>query len=248
MAKVVLVTGGSRGIGAATAVLAAEAGYDVAVNYRSDKAAAERVVGQVEARGRHAIAIQADVGDEQEVVGLFQAVDAELGRLDALVNNAGMIEPVSRLDEMDAARIDRVLRVNVVGAMLCAREAVRRMSARHGGQGGVIVNVSSAAARLGSPNEFIDYAASKGAVGSMTIGLSKELAEEGIRVNAVRPGLIVTDIHASAGLPDRVERLSAGVPLKRAGEAEEVAEAILWLMSDKASYVTGVLLDVTGGR
>lgn len=248
MTGVVLVTGGSRGIGAAAAILAAEAGYDVAVNYRGDKPAAERVVGQVEARGRRGIAVQADIGVESEIVRLFEAVDAELGTLDVLVNNAGILNPISRLDEMTGERIERILRVNTLGALICAREAVRRMSTRHGGRGGAIVNVSSAAARLGSPNEFIDYAASKGAVDTMTVGLAKEVADEGIRVNAVRPGLIVTDIHASAGAPDRVARMEAGVPVKRAGSAEEVAEAIVWLMSERASYVTGVLLDVTGGR
>lgn len=248
MTKTVLVTGGSRGIGAASAILAAEAGYDVALSYRSDSTAAERVIGRIETLGRRAIAIQADVGWAEEIKSLFESVTSEFGRLDALINNAGIIEPVSRLDEMEASRIERVLRVNVVGAMLCAREAVRSMSTRHGGRGGAIVNVSSAAARIGAPNEFIDYAASKGAMDAMTLGLSKEVAEEGIRVNAVRPGLITTEIHASAGAPDRVERLVGGVPLKRAGSAEEVAEAIVWLMSDNASYVNGVLLDVTGGR
>ncbi len=248
MEKVVLVTGGSRGIGAAAAILAADAGYDVAVNYRSDGPAAERVVGQIEARGRRAIAIQADVGAPDQIPPLFEAVDAEFGRLDALVNNAGIVSPVSRLDVMEAARIERILRINVVGAMLCAREAVRRMSTRHGGRGGVIVNVSSAAARLGSPGEFVDYAASKGAIDSFTLGLAKEVADERIRVNAVRPGLIETEIHDSAGVPDRVERMAPGVPVKRAGTADEVAEALVWLISDRSSYVTGALLDVSGGR
>jgi NAD(P)-dependent dehydrogenase (short-subunit alcohol dehydrogenase family) len=248
MEKVVLVTGGSRGIGAATAILAAEAGYHVAVNYRSDGPAAERVVGQIEARGRRAMAIQADVGAPEQIAPLFEAVDTEFGRLDVLVNNAGIAPSVSRVDEMNAERIERTLRINVVGSMLCAREAVRRMSKRHGGRGGAIVNVSSAAARLGSPGEFVDYAASKGAIDSFTLGLAREVADEGIRVNAVRPGLIDTDIHESAGMPDRVDRMAPGVPLKRAGTAEEVAEALVWLISDRSSYVTGALLDVSGGR
>jgi NAD(P)-dependent dehydrogenase (short-subunit alcohol dehydrogenase family) len=248
MTKAVLVTGGSRGIGAATAVVAAEAGYDVAISYRGDRDAAQEVVRLIEARGRRAQAIRADLAEEGDVVGLFDAVSAQFGRLDALVNNAGTITPIARLEEMSADRLDFIMRVNVIGAFLCAREAVRRMSTRHGGRGGVIVNTSSAASRIGSPGEFIDYAASKGAVDTMTIGLSKEVADEGIRVNAVRPGLILTDIHAAAGAADRPQRLSAGVPMKRAGEAREVAEAIVWLMSDKSSYVTGVLLDVAGGR
>jgi NAD(P)-dependent dehydrogenase (short-subunit alcohol dehydrogenase family) len=248
MAKVVIVTGGGRGIGAAAAVLAAEAGYDVAVNYRSDEAAAMSVVGQIEARGRRAVAVQADMARESDVVALFEAVDAELGRLDGLVNNAGVIGRVARLDEMDGARIDALMRVNVIGALLCAREAVKRMSTRHGGRGGAIVNMSSIAARLGGPGEFLDYATSKGAVDTMTVGLAREVAAEGIRVNAVRPGLILTEIHASAGVPDRAERLGATVPIGRAGTPEEVAETILWLLSDKARYVTGTLVDVSGGR
>jgi NAD(P)-dependent dehydrogenase (short-subunit alcohol dehydrogenase family) len=248
MAKVVIITGGGRGIGAAAAVLAAEAGYDVAVNYRSDEAAAMSVVGQIEARGRRAVAVQADMARESDVVALFEAVDAELGRLDGLVNNAGVIGRVARLDEMDGARIDALMRVNVIGALLCAREAVKRMSTRHGGRGGAIVNMSSIAARLGGPGEFLDYATSKGAVDTMTVGLAREVAAEGIRVNAVRPGLILTEIHASAGVPDRAERLGATVPIGRAGTPEEVAETILWLLSDKARYVTGTLVDVSGGR
>lgn len=248
MTRTLLVTGGSRGIGAATAMLAAEEGYDVAISYRDDRPSAERVVGQIEARGRRGMAIQADVGAEDQVVGLFAALDSEFGRLDGLVNNAGIIGHVARLEDMDAERIGRIMAVNVTGAMLCAREAVRRMSMRRGGSGGAIVNLSSIAATLGGPGEFLDYATSKGAVDTLTTGLAREVAGEGIRVNAVRPGLILTEIHAAAGLPDRAERLGGSVPIGRAGTPEEVAEAILWLLSDKARYVTGTLVDVSGGR
>lgn len=248
MAKVVLITGASRGIGAATARLAASRGYDVCVNYRRDAAAAEEVRRDIEAAGRRAIAVAADVGAEADVVRLFETCDRELGPVTALVNNAGVLETQMRLDAMDAARWHRVLTTNVIGAFLCAREAVRRMSTRHGGAGGAIVNVSSGASRLGSPDEYIDYAASKGALDTLTIGLSREVAEEGIRVNAVRPGHIYTEMHASGGEPNRVDRVKAIVPMKRGGTAEEVAGAILWLLSDEASYTTGAFIDVAGGK
>lgn len=246
--KILLITGGSRGIGAATAIFAAERGYEVAFSYLSNASAANEVVQKIHAGGGKALAIQADVGIEADVQRLFQSVDEKLGTLTALVNNAGMLENQMRLDQMDLGRWQRVLNANVIGSFLCAKEAVLRMSTRHGGKGGSIVNLSSAASRLGSPNEFIDYAAAKGAVDSMTIGLAKEVATEGIRVNAVRPGLIYTDIHTSAGEPGRVDRAKAGVPMQRGGTAEEVAETVLWLLSDQASYVTGTFLDVTGGR
>jgi NAD(P)-dependent dehydrogenase (short-subunit alcohol dehydrogenase family) len=248
MAKVVLITGASRGIGAATARLAASRGYHVCVNYRRDAAAAEEVRRDIEAAGRRAIAVAADVGDEADVVRLFETCDRELGPVTALVNNAGVLETQMRLDAMDAARWHRVLTTNVIGAFLCAREAVRRMSTRHGGAGGAIVNVSSGASRLGSPDEYIDYAASKGALDTLTIGLSREVAEEGIRVNSVRPGHIYTEMHASGGEPNRVDRVKAIVPMKRGGTAEEVAGAILWLLSDEASYTTGAFIDVAGGK
>lgn len=245
---VILITGGSRGIGAATAILAAKRGYDVAFTYQSNAKAANEVAEAIRATGRKALMLQADVAVEADVLNVFKQVDAQMGQLDALVNNAGVLEKIMRLDQMDAARWQRVLGVNVIGSFLCAKEAVLRMSTRHGGKGGGIVNVSSAAARIGSPNEFIDYAAAKGAVDSMTIGLSKEVATENIRVNAVRPGLIYTEIHASAGEPGRVDRAKEGVPMKRGGTADEVAEAILWLLSDQSSYITGTMIDVAGGR
>ena len=248
MAKILLITGGSRGIGAATARLAAARGYDVCVNYRRNRDAADRVVKEIEAAGARALAVAADVSREDDVRRLFDACDTSLGRLDALVNNAGILETQMRLDAMDATRISRVLATNVVGPFICAREAVKRMSRKYGGQGGAIVNVSSGAARLGSPGEYIDYAASKGALNSMTIGLSREVAEEGIRVNAVLAGHIYTELHASGGEPDRIERVKDQVPMKRGGTAAEVAHAILWLLSDEASYVTGSLLDVAGGK
>lgn len=244
----VLVTGASRGIGAACVKLLARDEYDVAINYARSADAAQTLAQQVRAAGRKAVTIKADVGYEAEVIALFRAVDEALPPLAGLVNNAGILFSKARLDEMGETRINDTLRVNVTGSILCAREAIRRMSTRHGGNGGAIVNMSSAAARLGSPNEFIDYAASKGAIDAMTLGLSKEVAAEGIRVNAVRPGLIHTDIHASSGQPDRVERLQQFVPMGRGGSAEEVAETVCWLMSDAASYVTGALVDVTGGR
>jgi NAD(P)-dependent dehydrogenase (short-subunit alcohol dehydrogenase family) len=245
---VLIVTGGGRGIGAATARLAGRRGYAVAVGYRQDRAAAEAVARTIDEEGGRAIAVGADVAVEADVLRLFATVDRDLGRLTALVNNAGVLEPQTRLEHMDAARINRILAVNVTGTLLCAREAVKRMSTRTGGAGGAIVNVSSGAARLGSPGEYLDYAASKGAVDTFTIGLAKEVAEEGIRVNAVRPGLIHTDMHASGGEPARVDRLKETVPMKRGGRPEEVAAAILWLLSEEASYTTGTFIDVTGGR
>ena len=247
MNRIVLITGASRGIGAATARLAARRGYDVCVNYRRDWAAAEGVVAAVEDAGRRAVSVQADVSVEADVVRLFDTCDRALGPLAALVNNAGVLETQTRLDAMDAGRIGRIFATNVTGAFLCAREAVRRLSSRHGGSGGAIVNVSSGASRLGSPGEYIDYAASKGAVDTMTIGLAREVANEGIRVNAVRAGFIATDIHASGGDPNRLARVAPQIPLKRAGTPDEVAAAILWLLSDEASYTTGSCLDVTGG-
>ncbi len=245
---IMLITGGSRGIGAATALLAAERGWQVAISYLGNASAADAVVAQIKANGGHALAVQADVGIDADVERLFKTVDDQLGRLNSLINNAGMLELQTRLDQMDLARWQRVFSANVFGTFLCAKQAVLRMSKRHGADGGTIVNVSSAAARLGSPNEFIDYAAAKGAVDSMTLGLAKEVAAEGVRVNAVRPGLIYTDIHTSAGEPGRVDRAKAGVPMQRGGSSAEVAEAIVWLASEQSSYVTGTLLDVTGGR
>lgn len=248
MTKVMLITGGGRGIGAATARLAAERGFAVCVNYRKNRDAAEAVVASVARAGARAVAVQADVAIESDVVRLFAEVDEGLGRVTALVNNAGTLERQMRVDEMDSGRIMRVLSANVVGSFLCAREAVRRMSTKHGGRGGTIVNVSSIAAQLGAPGEYVDYAASKGAIDSFTVGLAREVAEEGIRVNAVRPGYIYTAIHASGGEPDRVDRVKQFAPMKRGGQPEEVAQAILWLASDQASYTTGSFLDVTGGR
>jgi NAD(P)-dependent dehydrogenase (short-subunit alcohol dehydrogenase family) len=248
MDRVAIITGASRGIGAATALLAASRGYAVCVNYLKNEAAARTVVDAITAAGGKAIAIRGDVAQEADVVKLFEAADWELGTVTALVNNAGILERQMRLEAMEAGRIRRVLDTNVVGSFLCAREAVRRMSTNRGGKGGSIVNVSSGAARWGSPDEYIDYAASKGAVDSMTVGLSKEVAAEGIRVNAVRPGLVITDIHAAGGEPGRVERMKGSVPLGRGGMPEEVAHAILWLLSDEASFVTGAFIDVSGGR
>jgi NAD(P)-dependent dehydrogenase (short-subunit alcohol dehydrogenase family) len=246
--EVAIVTGGGRGIGAATARLAAERGYAVCVNYRANGAAAESVAAAARAAGARAIAVQADVAREADVVRLFDTAAAELGPITALVNNAGILERQGRLDAMEAARLERVFATNVTGAFLCAREAVRRMSRRHGGGGGAIVNVSSIAAILGAPGEYVDYAASKGAIDTLTIGLAREVAEEGIRVNAVRPGVIHTDIHASGGEPGRVERVRSAVPMKRGGLPEEVARAILWLLSSESSYCTGTFIDVSGGR
>jgi NAD(P)-dependent dehydrogenase (short-subunit alcohol dehydrogenase family) len=244
----VLVTGGSRGIGAATARLAASRGYVVCVNYRHDRRAAGEIVSDIERAGGRAVAMQADVSIEGEVVRLFQEIDRDLGPLRALVNNAGVLERQRRLDEMDAARIGRVFATNVTGAFICAREAVKRMSTRHGGGGGAIVNVSSRAAALGAAGEYVDYAASKAAVDTLTIGLAREVANEGVRVNGVRAGVILTGIHASGGEPGRPDRMAPSIPMKRAGAAEEVARAILWLLSDEASYCTGAILDVSGGR
>lgn len=248
MSRVMLITGASRGIGAATARLAAAEGYALCLNYRQRQDAMDALVKELRGAGTEVIAVPADVADEQQVARLFATLDDQFGRLDVLVNNAGMLERQMRLEQMDAARLARVFGVNVVGSFNCAAQAVKRMSTRHGGQGGAIVNVSSIAAKLGAPNEYIDYAAAKGAIDSMTLGLAKEVAAEGIRVNAVRPGIIETEIHASGGEPGRVERVKGSVPMGRGGLAEEVAEAILWLASDRASYTTGALLDVSGGR
>jgi NAD(P)-dependent dehydrogenase (short-subunit alcohol dehydrogenase family) len=248
MQPALIITGGSRGIGAATALLAAQRGYSVAVNYTRQAAAADAVVTQIRAAGGTAMAVQADVAMEDQVVAMFEQVDAQLGRLSGLVNNAGVVDVKARLDEMSAARIRRMFDINVIGSMVCAREAVRRMSTRHGGAGGAIVNVSSAASRLGSAGQYVDYAASKGAIDALTIGLAKEVAAEGIRVNAVRPGLIDTEIHASGGLPTRVNDLQHLVPAKRGGTAQEVAQGIVWLLSEQASYTTMSFLDISGGR
>ena len=248
MDEVLLVTGGSRGIGAATAVLAARKGYAVAVNYTRNEAAAQEVVRSIRAAGGRAEALPGDVADEAQVTELFAQVDSRLGRLTALVNNAGIVDRTSRVEDMTLERLRRMFDVNVIGSILCAREAIKRMSTRHGGRGGAIVNVSSAAARLGAPGQYVDYAASKGAIDAFTIGLAKEVAAEGIRVNAVRPGLIETDIHASGGLPNRVRELAHQVPMQRGGSADEVAQAIVWLLSPEASYTTMSLVDVSGGR
>lgn len=248
MKKVMLITGGSRGIGAAVAMLAAARGYWCAVNYASNSAAADEVVEQIKQAGGQAFAVKGDVGVEADVLQMFAAVDAQWGRPDVLINNAGVLDQQARVETMSVERLQRVFNINILGSFICAREAIKRMSSKHGGSGGAIVNVSSAASRLGSPNEFVDYAASKGAIDTFTLGLSKEVAAEGIRVNAVRPGLIYTDIHASSGESGRVERLAGAVPMQRGGSALEVANTIVWLASDEASYVTGAIVDVAGGR
>ena len=248
MNKIVIITGASRGIGAATAILAAERGYAVCVNYLRNRVAADTVVNAIERAGGKAIAVAADVSLEADVIRLFETVDRTWGPITALVNNAGVLDRQMRVEEMGAARLNRIFTTNITGYFLCAREAVRRMSTKHGGAGGAIVNVSSGAARLGSPGEYVDYAASKGAIDTMTVGLAQEVAAEGIRVNAVRPAMIYTDIHASGGEPGRVDRVKASVPMKRGGAALEVARAILWLLSDEASYSTGTFIDVTGGK
>ncbi|MDE1935670.1 SDR family oxidoreductase [Bradyrhizobium sp.] len=245
--KVVIITGGSRGIGRAAALAAAARGFRVVVGYASNQKAADEVVGQIQVKNGKAIAVRCDVGVEADIMALFKAADA-FGTLGALVNNAGIVGATARVDQMSAERIQRIMTVNITGSILCAREAVKRMSTRHGGKGGVIVNISSVAAKLGSPNTYVDYAASKGAIDSFTVGLGQEVAAEGIRVAAIRPGLIDTEIHASGGEPDRAHRLAPTVPMKRIGTAGEIANAILWLISDEASYVTGAILDVSGGR
>jgi len=246
--KILIVTGGGRGIGAATALLAGSRGYSVCVNYLRNHDAAQDVVHKIQQLGGNAIAVQADISLESDVVALFETVEQKLGRPTALVNNAALLERQMRLDSMDAARLQRMFAANVIGTMLCSREAVRRMSRRAGGTGGSIVNVSSGAVRYGSPGEYVDYAATKGAVDTFTLGLAREVAEEGIRVNCVRPGHIYTDLHAAGGEPNRVERVKAQVPMQRGGQPEEVAAAILWLLSEEASYVTGAFIDVSGGR
>ncbi|MBQ56917.1 MAG: NAD(P)-dependent oxidoreductase [Pseudomonadaceae bacterium] len=243
-----LITGASRGIGAATARRAAARGYAVCINFRQQQDAATQLVAEIRADGGEAFAIQADISDENQVAELFKQFDQQFSRLDVLVNNAGMLESQSRLEAIDGARLQRVFAANVYGSFYCARQAIQRMSTRRGGNGGAIINLSSIAAKLGAPEEYIDYAAAKGAIDSMTVGLAKELAADGIRVNAVRPGVIDTEIHASGGEPGRVERVSKSIPMQRGGQPEEIAEAILWLASDAASYTSGALLDVAGGR
>ncbi len=245
---VLLVTGGSRGIGAAACLVAARHGWRVAVNYALNEAAANSVVSEIKKAGGDAIAIKGDVGNAGDIVSMFAAVDSHFGRLDGLVNNAGVVDRVARVDEMSAERLERMMRINVTGSILCAGEAVRRMSTARGGKGGAIVNISSMAAVIGGPAQYVDYAASKAAIDSFTIGLSKEVAAEGIRVNAIRPGIIETDIHASGGQPDRPKEMASSIPMKRTGQAQEVADAIVYLLSPSASYITGAILNVSGGR
>lgn len=247
-APLILITGGSRGVGAATARLAAQRGYDVAISYVSNESAAQAVVADVQSLGRKALAMRADSADPRQVADLFAAIDREFGRIDVLVNNAGVLALQSRVEALDFERMQRIFAVNAIGPILCAQQAVRRMSYRHNGAGGVVINVSSASARLGSPNEYVDYAASKGALETFTIGLAKEVAREGIRVNGIRPGHIYTDMHASGGEPRRVDRVKDSIPMGRGGQPEEVARAILWLAGAEASFVTGTFLDVTGGK
>jgi NAD(P)-dependent dehydrogenase (short-subunit alcohol dehydrogenase family) len=248
MSRTILITGSSRGIGATTALLAAEKGYTVCINYLHNEQAAGDVIDQIKSKGGDAFAYRADVSDALAISDMFRKIDRDAGPLSALVNNAGILEQQARVDEMDTERLGRVIRQNIISCFLCAKEAILRMSAKHGGTGGAIVNVSSVAAKTGSPNEYVDYAATKGAIDSFTIGLAKEVAEEGIRVNAVRPGFIYTDIHASGGEPGRVDRIKGSVPMKRGGQPGEVAAAILWLLSDEASYTTGSFIDIAGGR
>jgi len=245
---VLLVTGGSRGIGAAACLVAARHGWRVAVNYASNETAANAVVSEIEKAGGQAIAIKGDVGNAADIVSMFEAVDKHFGRLDGLVNNAGIVDYIARVDEMSAERLERMMRINVTGSMLCAGQAVRRMSTSHGGRGGAIVNISSMAAVIGGPAQYVDYAASKAAIDTFTIGLSKEVAAEGVRVNAIRPGIIETDIHASGGQPDKPKEMASSIPMKRTGQAEEVADAIVYLLSPSASYITGAILNVSGGR
>lgn len=246
--KVALITGGSRGIGAATALQAAASGWDVVISFNANQEAADAVVAQITDMGRHAMAVQADMGNEEQIRRLFAVVDVQFGQLNAFVNNAGIVSSATTVAELTGERLERMFRINAIGAFLCAREAVLRMSTARGGQGGAIVNVSSIAARLGAAHQYVDYAASKGAMDVMTLGLAKEVASEGIRVNAVRPGLIDTDIHASGGQPDRVKRLAPSIPMQRGGTAVEVANAIVWLMSDESSYTTGSMLEISGGN